>query len=104
VAGTPQYMPIEQMAGKGIDHRVDIFALGVSFFEMLTNVLPYPDGVIAFPAEDRPAEVRALNPDIPMRLSKIIDRMIERKIEDRYPSIDEIERDFKSVVTYASPR
>ena len=85
VAGTPLYMPIEQAMGRSMDHRADIFSLGVTFFEMLTGGYPYPNGIFSLP-EDQPApSAKSLNPGVPRGLDRIINRMIQRMPEDRYP-------------------
>jgi len=104
VAGTPQYMSMEQMIGKNVDHRTDIFALGVTFYEMLTTQLPYPDGILAFPPDERPIDLRTVDPSISVKLSKIVHRMIERKTEDRYPTTQDVLKDMKTVAVYAAPR
>jgi serine/threonine-protein kinase len=48
VGGTPYYMAPEQSAGEQVDHRADLYALGVTFFELLTGSVPFKDGDVAF--------------------------------------------------------
>ncbi len=100
IAGTPVYMPIEQTLGKNIDHRADIFALGVTFFEMLTGDLPFPEGVASWPSDKTPPQVRSLNPNIPKKLNEIIFRMIQRKSMDRYPTAAEAHRDVVTIIKF----
>lgn len=87
--GTPAYMAPEQLMRKPIDHRVDIFAYGVTAYEILTGQKPFP-GVD--PAEilkrqlDRTGFVlpRQLNPDVPPTLEKIILKCLETDPDKRY--------------------
>ena len=100
IAGTPVYMPIEQTLGKNIDHRADIFALGVTFFEMLTGELPFPEGVAAWPSDKTPPQIRSLNPNIPKKLNEIVFRMIQRKSMDRYATGAETHRDVVTIIKF----
>jgi len=55
VGGTPFYMAPEQSTGIGIDHRVDLYALGVTLFELVTGTVPFTEGDIAFHHRHTPA-------------------------------------------------
>jgi len=86
VVGTPSYMSAEQFTGKGIDPRTDIFAVGVTLYEMLSGELPY-EGV------DRntpPRELRELRVDTPQPLADTVMRCLKFKKEDRPNSLDGI--------------
>src|SRR4030095_4334223 len=48
IGGTPYYMAPEQSAGEQVDHRADLYALGVTFFELLAGHVPVKDGDVAF--------------------------------------------------------
>ncbi len=81
---TPAYTPYEVLyEGKG-DHRVDIYALGVTLFEMLAGDLPYSRGRML-----RPREV---NPKIPLYIEKIILKAIAADQEKRFQNIEEFIR------------
>jgi serine/threonine-protein kinase len=88
--GTPNYMALEQLRKQPIDHRVDIFAYGVTAYELLTGSKPFPG--------ETPEEVlrqqldmhflappRQLNPEIPPALEKTILKCIERDPNKRHP-------------------
>jgi serine/threonine-protein kinase len=88
--GTPSYMAPEQLKREPIDARVDIFAFGVSAYELLTNQKPFPGDT---PAEilaaqlqpGGPVPLREHNPDVPPALEKVILKCLERDPERRYP-------------------
>lgn len=93
VAGTITYMAPEQLEGREIDRRVDIYAMGLILFEILTGRLPFdvrsPGEVIAAHLKGdfrRPSE---FIPDFPPVLEKIILRALEKKVEKRYQSAAE---------------
>ncbi|MEO8277782.1 MAG: protein kinase [Thermoanaerobaculia bacterium] len=92
--GTPNYMAPEQIQGKEVDHRADIFSLGVVFYEMLTRKKPFQgENLTAVthkivyepftPAED-------LIKDLPAGLSAIMSRCLEKDPNRRYPRAAEI--------------
>ena len=79
IAGTPHYMAPEQFIGKGIDHRTDLFAVGVSLYELLT-------GVSAYESADRavlPRPPRALRAEIPFAIDRMILSCLARSPDDR---------------------
>ncbi len=75
VGGTPNYMPPEQRTGNS-DHRADVFALGATFYELLTGVLPGNPGEPASVSASYPTP-RARVPAVPARLSDLIMRCLE---------------------------
>ncbi|MSU62548.1 MAG: serine/threonine protein kinase [Pedosphaera sp.] len=89
--GTPAYMAPEQLLRQPFDHRVDIFAFGVTAYELLTGAKPFPG---TSPQEilrrelDRSIDFqppRQINPDIPPALERIVLKCIEREMDKRYP-------------------
>ena len=93
--GTPWYMPPEQLLGRDpLDARVDLFALGVILFELLTGTWPW-DGdraeqvVARILSADAPP-VRSLRPDIPPALAVLVDRACARDRDDRYGAAHEM--------------
>jgi serine/threonine-protein kinase len=88
--GTPGYMAPEQLKREPIDARADIFAFGVSAYELLANQKPFPG---ASPGEilaaqmlpSGPVPLRELNPDVPPALEKVVLKCLERDPTRRYP-------------------
>jgi serine/threonine protein kinase len=101
VLGTLRYMSPEQARGQAVDHRSDIFSLGVVLYEMVTGQLPF-DGAtpldtlhaIAY-EETRP--VTAIRPNIPPSLQRVVTRCLRKRAQDRYPDARELNSDLKNV-------
>jgi serine/threonine protein kinase len=94
IMGTLQYMSPEQMLGQEIDHRTDIFSLGVVLFEMTTGRRPFPASdttqLIATILTQQPKRPSELNPSIPAALENVILKALEKKPEQRYSSAHEL--------------
>lgn len=94
VAGTPQYMSPEQARGETVDHRSDLFSLGSVLYAMCTGRSPFraetPTGAIHRVCDDAPRPIREVNPDIPDWLVAVIDRLLEKKPENRFQSATEV--------------
>ncbi len=89
--GTPQYMPPEQILGRSVDGRTDVYALGISMFEMLTGQRPFRgDRVVDQQLHDELPDPRDLKPDIPEILIDIMRKACQKKPEDRYASAGEM--------------
>ncbi len=83
--GTPQYMPPEQIRGEGIDGRTDLYALGISMFEMLTGLRPFRGKKVMGQQLTRLLpDPRLLEPETPEELVKIVLKAGEKLPEDRY--------------------
>lgn len=101
--GTPGYMAPEQLKGQPFDARVDIFAYGVSAYELLTNHKPFPgetpaEIVAAQMDPSGPIPPRQHNPDIPAALEKVILKCIERDPDRRYPMCGMMLRDLQNAL------
>jgi CHASE2 domain-containing sensor protein len=99
VLGTPSYMSPEQLAGKKVDGRSDLFSLGVMLYQMSTGQLPFTGDSMATLmfkiANETHAGVKTINPELPQCLSDIIDRMLEKDIDKRYARGSEIAADIR---------
>jgi serine/threonine protein kinase len=97
--GTPYYMSPEAWHGEPLDHQADVWSVGVVLFEMLTGELPFQGkselivmrAVIQEPAPD----TRKLNPNVPLGLAKIIERLLAKDKAIRYQSIRLVSADLE---------
>jgi serine/threonine-protein kinase len=102
VLGTPSYMSPEQVAGKKVDGRSDIFSLGVVLFELLTGQKPFRGddmtSLMYHIAREAHPSPRSINPRIPSVLEKIIDKALEKDVDKRYQDADHLSRHLKQVL------
>ena len=93
VLGTPTYMSPEQIAGKKVDGRTDIFSLGVVLFELLTGHLPFTGdnlSAVLFSIAHHPhPAIQTLRPDLPPMVQEIVDRALQKELPHRYRRADE---------------
>ena len=105
--GTPEYMSPEQVEGKGVDERSDLYALGVIMYEMVTGRVPFEGDTALSVAlkhkTETPKDPREFNAQIPEDFSHLILRCMEKDTEMRYPRaeglIQEISRIEKDIPT-----
>jgi serine/threonine protein kinase len=93
--GTPTYMSPEQASGDPvIDHRADIYSLGVLGYHMLTGRPPFvgssPHSVIAGHVTEKPTPIRKLNPSVPRMLADAVERCLEKEPARRFQSAMEL--------------
>jgi serine/threonine protein kinase len=100
--GTPAYMAPEHLRGLAIDQRADIFAFGVTAYEVLTTEKPFPgdtpDEILRKQMNDELAPPRDLNPNIPAAMEKIILKCLKREMNDRYPFMSVVVRDLQAAL------
>ncbi len=93
VLGTPTYMSPEQIAGKKVDGRSDIFSLGVVLFELLTGQLPFTAdnlSAVLFSIAHHPhPAIQTLRPDLPPMVQEIVDRALQKELPHRYRRAEE---------------
>jgi eukaryotic-like serine/threonine-protein kinase len=94
--GTPAYMAPEQYRGVGVDHRVDLFASSVLFYELLTGRPPFPGETIEEIAYKvchvEPVPATRLRPDVPRGVDAVVARALAKDKEARFPSASELSR------------
>jgi serine/threonine-protein kinase len=94
VIGSPKYMAPEQIVGKKVDERADIYSLGVIMYEMLTGGPPYHRGdhmsVMYQHVQGRARPPIELNPALPQGISDVIMKCMAVDKEKRYASMDEV--------------
>jgi len=99
VLGTPSYMAPEQVAGKKVDGRADIFSLGVTFYELLTGEKPFKGESIATLiyqiTNEKHPDPRKFRPEIPECIVKVIDKALKKNPDERYQRAKEMHDDLK---------
>jgi tetratricopeptide (TPR) repeat protein len=88
VGGTPFYMAPEQAVGEAVDYRADIYAFGVTLFELATGKVPFSKGDVTYHhRHTQPPDPRSLVPEVPAALAELIGQMLEKQVEDRLGSV-----------------
>ncbi|MEE9189771.1 MAG: protein kinase [Candidatus Neomarinimicrobiota bacterium] len=99
--GTVSYMSPEQTLGKEVDHRTDIWSLGVVLYEMLTGLQPfqgdYEQAVVYSIMNEEPEPPTGLRTGIPMELERIVTKTLAKDPNERYQHLDEIITELKNV-------
>jgi tetratricopeptide (TPR) repeat protein/TolB-like protein/predicted Ser/Thr protein kinase len=92
--GTPRYMSPEQVEGKQVDSRCDLYSFGLVFYEMVSGEVPFTGDstwqVMYQRVKDAPKNVKLLNPNVPDNVADIIMHCLERDPAERYQSAKEI--------------
>ncbi len=101
VLGTMEYMSPEQVLGRDVDHRTDIFSLGVVLYEMATGRLPFSGAnateTMARILQTQPDAMARFNYEIPEELERTIRKCLEKDRERRYQSVRELLVDLKNI-------
>jgi len=101
IVGTIAYMSPEQAEGKPVDHRSDIFSLGVILFEMATGERPFRGdtslSVLAAIVRDTPRPADQINGRVPHELARIIRRCLAKDPEDRYQSAKDVRNELREL-------
>ncbi|UCF79217.1 MAG: protein kinase [Candidatus Eiseniibacteriota bacterium] len=92
--GTVAYMSPEQARGEQVDHRTDIWSLGVTLYEIITGVLPFrsahEQAVIYAILNTDPEPIRAIRTDVPFQLEQVISRALAKRRFDRFQRAEEL--------------
>lgn len=101
VMGTPAYMSPEQTAGRPLDHRTDIFSLGVVLHELATGRRPFeensPAELISAILRDNPPSVTDIRPDLPSDLARIVRRCLEKDPRHRVQTARDVSNEFRDL-------
>jgi serine/threonine protein kinase len=99
--GTVKYMSPEQARGEKMDHRTDIFSLGVVMYEAITGRVPFdgetPSHTIVAILEREPEPIGDYVPTAPAGLHRVVDNALRKKREDRYQTAGEMLNDLKEL-------
>ncbi len=99
VMGSPKYMSPEQIQGKDLDKRSDVYALGVMMFYLFTGEEPFigedPRSIIMKHLTQPVPSMRHISPSVPIWLEKIVMKSLEKERNQRYSSVKEILEDLK---------
>jgi serine/threonine-protein kinase len=101
VLGTPSFMSPEQMAGRRVDGRTDLYSLGVMLFQLLTGALPHrAESMAALMSQivnDAAPDVRTLRPELPEALANVVALALEKRVEVRYADGGQLAQDLLQV-------
>lgn len=101
--GTPLYMSPEQAQGKALDHRSDMYSLGITCYHALTGQPPFRGetalAVALQHVNQQPESLEKIRPDLPPALVRIVHRMIEKDPEDRFQTFHDIQLELRNLFT-----
>ncbi|MGP0074040.1 MAG: protein kinase domain-containing protein [Bryobacteraceae bacterium] len=106
VMGTPAYMSPEQIAGRAVDYRTDIFSLGIILYEMASGRRPFEGASSAELASailrDTPRPLTEMRADIGNDLCRLIQRCMEKNVQDRYSSARDVRDTLQALLRSSS--
>jgi serine/threonine protein kinase len=98
ISGTPAYMSPEQAHGDEIDHRTDIYSLGIVLYELLAGRVPFKadnrDAVLHMQIHETPLPI----PELSARVQAVLDRALQKNPKDRYQSSHELAIEFSRLI------
>ncbi len=96
IVGTPLYLAPEQALGRDVDHRADIYSLGVTLYEVLTGTLPFTAETQTALFEQHRVEIakapRSLVPELRPSIERLVMKMLQKRPEDRFATYPELRR------------
>ena len=105
--GTPLYMSYEQAKGRPVDQRSDIYALGIVLYEMLTGQVPFtgqPLTVVHKHLTEAPTPPSKLNDNIPTKIEQVVMRAMEKDINKRFRTVEEMARALGYTAPFSLPK
>ncbi len=107
IVGTPEYMSPEQAEGGEIDHRTDIYSLGVVLFKMLTGQVPFskstPHAVLIAHMTQEPPSVSSISPGLSSPVERVIRKALVKDRQGRYGRVSDFGRDLSLAVEGKMP-
>jgi len=107
IMGTPEYMAPEQVSGKRIDERADIYSFGIILYELFTGRVPFTgDSAIAvgfMQLKEDPAPPSKVNPGINPEVERVILKALEKDPIRRYRSVLDLKKDLETAILQPSP-
>lgn len=101
IVGTVEYLAPEQVEGRRVSPRTDVYSLGVSLYQMVTGRLPFtgttPTEILQKHRFSLPESPRELNPEVPRRLSQLIEQMLQKEAERRPESMPAVKRELERI-------
>lgn len=108
IIGDPIYMSPEQLSGKALDDSSDIYSVGATFYHVFTGFPPFEgDAMNAFisaPMKILPTPVKEKNPDIPVALAQIIEKMMAKTPSKRHKNFKSVLQEIKSLHAHIASR
>ena len=99
--GTPAYMPPEQLQGLEVDHRADVWALGIVLYEMLAQRTPFEadyEQAIAYGVmNEEPEPLTAIRSGLHPELDRLVTKLLAKNAEDRFQHMDDVLADLRAV-------
>jgi serine/threonine protein kinase len=99
--GTSAYLAPEQIRGESLDRRTDVFAVGVVAYELLSFQKPFRgehlSTILYRILNEAPEPIESVAPDVPAGLAAIVNKAIEKNIQNRYPSMEAMRQDLITV-------
>ena len=99
--GTPMYMSPEQVRGQDLDHRSDLYSMGVTFYHLLSGMAPFraenPVALALKHLQENPIDLGVHRDDLPRSLVDLVMKLMAKRREDRYATALEVDRELQRI-------